>query len=164
MQHRYFIQLSYSGTNYNGWQVQENTPHTIQQILNTSISKLLNEAVEFTGCGRTDTGVHAKEFYAHFDTTTKFQLFSSALESGADDWVYKFNSVLPKDIAVHEILKVNEKANARFDAISRTYKYYIIQERDPFLRDRANFVRVEDRKSTRLNSSHSDRSRMPSSA
>lgn len=132
---RYFARLSYVGTAYNGWQVQENTPHTIQQVMNEKISSLLNEQVEFTGCGRTDTGVHAKVFYAHFDSA------KAALNAG--DWVYKFNCVLPKDISVSEILRVQDNAHARYDAISRTYRYVISQKRDPFLIDRAAHIYSE---------------------
>jgi tRNA pseudouridine38-40 synthase len=94
---RYFLQLSYKGTAYHGWQVQENTPHTVQQVLNEKLSMVLNEPIQVTGCGRTDTGVHAKDYYAHFDTT------KTDLISNHDKWIYKLNSVLPNDVAVYQI-------------------------------------------------------------
>lgn len=129
---RYFVKLSYVGTAYNGWQIQENTPYTIQQVMNEKISSLLNEKIELSGCGRTDTGVHAKEFYAHFDIEKE--------NLNTVDWIYKFNCVLPKDISVHEIRSVNNNAHARFDAISRTYQYIIIGSRDSFMNERAAFL------------------------
>jgi tRNA pseudouridine38-40 synthase len=130
---RYFAKISYVGTAYNGWQVQDNTPRTIQQVMNENISALLNEKIVFTGCGRTDTGVHAREFFAHFDSEKK-------LDDPHLDWAYKCSSVLPNDIVVHKIIAVKKDAHARFDAISRTYNYFITQQRDPFLRDRAYFI------------------------
>lgn len=128
---RYFIHLSYKGTAYHGWQTQKNTPNTVQQVLNEKFSIVLNEKIEITGCGRTDTGVHAKDFYAHFDCSqTDFM-------ENQNKWLYKLNSVLPDDIVVFEIIKVNNKANSRFDAISRTYQYVITQTKNPFLIDTA---------------------------
>ena len=144
---RYFARISYVGTAYNGWQIQKNTPRTIQQIMNERISGLLNEKIEFTGCGRTDTGVHAKEYYAHFDSVNDLlapEFYRQHHESAdSDDWAYKFNSVLPYDIVVSDIFKVKDDAHARFDARSRTYRYHITRERDPFLVDRAYFLYAE---------------------
>ncbi len=134
---RYFIQLSYNGTAYNGWQIQENTQKTVQHILNEMLSTLLNESIVVTGCGRTDTGVHAKEFYAHFDSTIL------DLTTNHDKWIYKFNGALPPDIAIHKIIKVNEKSNARFDATSRTYQYIISRKKNPFEIDKAYFFNGE---------------------
>ena len=122
---RYFIQLSYHGKHYHGWQVQANTGETIQQVLNEMLSRLLNESVSVYGCGRTDTGVHATEYYAHFDTSVN-------LLADEAHWVFKFNNALPADIAVQKILKVRENANARFDAVARTYKYLVNRSKDPF--------------------------------
>ncbi len=131
---RYFIQLSYNGTAYHGWQIQENTFLTIQQVLNEMLSRLLNEPIFVTGCGRTDTGVHASEYFAHFD--------SSIIDLPSDHakWILKFNHALPADIAVQKIIIVNEKANARFDAISRTYQYSINRKKDPFLINKSCFL------------------------
>jgi tRNA pseudouridine38-40 synthase len=130
---RYFIQLSYKGTAYHGWQVQENTRSTVQQVLNEMLSRLLNQEVSVTGCGRTDTGVHAKDFYAHFDASTD-------LLADHDKWVFRFNNALPEDIAIHKILKVKGHANSRFDAVSRTYEYRITKKKDPFQPDEAWFL------------------------
>ena len=113
---RYFIQLVYNGTAYHGWQIQQNTPKTIQQILDESISTVLNETILTTGCGRTDTGVHAKDYFAHFDST-HLNLISDKAR-----WIYKFNAVLPADIVIKDILQVKNEANSRFDAVSRTYE------------------------------------------
>lgn len=126
---RYFIQLSYKGTAYHGWQYQENTPDTVQQVLDEKLTMVLNETIETTGCGRTDTGVHAKDFYAHFDSE------KTDLHLNKEKWIYKFNSVLPDDIVVYNIFCVSNEANCRFDALSRTYQYVISSQKDPFLTD-----------------------------
>lgn len=131
---RYFIQLSYNGTAYHGWQVQENTPHTVQQVINETLSKILNEPISVTGCGRTDTGVHAKDFYAHFDCSKE------ELAANQEKWLHKFNAVLPHDIAVFRIIPVHSEASSRFDAVSRTYEYILIQKKDPFLIDGAYYL------------------------
>lgn len=130
---RYFIQLSYEGTAYHGWQIQENTFRTIQQVINEMLSRLLNEPVFVTGCGRTDTGVHAKEYYAHFDCTVD-------LEAEEAKWIFKFNHALPPDIAIQRIIRVQEKANARFDAIARTYEYHMHRKKNPFLINKSYFI------------------------
>lgn len=130
---RYFIQLSYNGTAYHGWQVQENTLVTVQQVLNEMLSRLLNESISIMGCGRTDTGVHASDFYAHFDTARL------ELKENPDWWIFKFNNALPGDIAIHRIIPVHPRANVRFDALSRTYKYIISRKKDPFLLNRAYY-------------------------
>lgn len=130
---RYFIQLSYNGTAYHGWQVQENTALTVQEVLNTTLSRLLNREISVTGCGRTDTGVHAKDFFAHFDA-------EADLIADSDKWIFRFNNALPDDIAVRKIFKVKEDANSRFDAVSRTYEYRINKKKDPFLIDQSWFL------------------------
>lgn len=130
---RYFIQLSYNGTAYSGWQVQKNSAHTIQQIINEMLSRLLNEPTTVMGCGRTDTGVHAREYFAHFDSSVD-------LMNDQNYWILKFNHALPKDIAIQKIVKVNEKANARYDAISRTYQYIITKKKNPFEISKACFL------------------------
>jgi tRNA pseudouridine38-40 synthase len=126
---RYFIQLAYKGTNYHGWQIQDNAP-TIQAEINKALSILLNQTIETIGCGRTDTGVHASDYYAHFD----------CLEiKDIPQLIYKLNKFLSQDIAVYKILKVKNDANARFDAIERTYNYYITKRKDPFLTESAYY-------------------------
>lgn len=124
---RYFIKLSYNGSRYNGWQIQDNTPNTIQQVLEEKLSMLFQQNIEVTGCGRTDTGVHAKNYIAHFD------LQSPDLQKEAGHWIYKLNCVLPDDISVLGIQEVDKETHARFDAVSRTYHYYLNQKKDPFL-------------------------------
>jgi tRNA pseudouridine38-40 synthase len=125
--HRYFIKLSYAGTAYHGWQVQENTTRTVQQVLNDSLSMLFRETIEVTGCGRTDTGVHARSFYAHFDSE------KSDMQQEEEHWLYKMNSFLPQDIAVQRLIAVENDAHARFSATARTYEYIISTKKDPFL-------------------------------
>lgn len=120
--HRYFIRFAYSGTNYHGWQIQENA-HTIQAEFESALSNILSSEIKVTGAGRTDTGVHAKEMFAHFDN-------SSELHQG--DLCYKLNRFLPDDIVVYDILSVKPNAHARFDAIKRTYNYIITNNKNPF--------------------------------
>ena len=121
---RYFLFLSYKGTFYHGWQIQPNSV-TVQKILDEALSVVLNEPINTIGAGRTDTGVHALFFCAHFD--------SKSSELAADkDLIFKLNRYLPNDIAINTIRKVQPGANARFGAISRTYKYYISKIKDPF--------------------------------
>jgi tRNA pseudouridine38-40 synthase len=123
--YRYFIRLSFDGTNYHGWQSQENA-NTVQAEVETALSALFSGSMEVTGCGRTDTGVHAKEYYAHFD-------FESMIEpEKLKDIAYRMNAILPDDISVFNIFPVNNNIHARFNAISRTYKYYISRTKDPF--------------------------------
>jgi len=125
MSYRYFIRLSFKGTAYHGWQIQPNAP-TIQAVLNRDMSIILGETIETTGAGRTDTGVHAKVFYAHFDSE-KDHLDNQG------KMIHQLNGILPADIAVQEILKVNPDAHARYSALSRTYEYHILRAKDPFL-------------------------------
>jgi len=130
--YRYFIQLSYKGTNYHGWQFQPNAI-SVQEVLVKAFSTILREEIEITGAGRTDTGVHAIDFMAHFDT----KIENIHLD---DKFIFKINSYLPKDIAIHKIIPVLKEAHARFDAISRTYNYYIHQKKDPFLLESSSFI------------------------
>lgn len=119
---RFFLKISYKGTKYHGWQVQPNAL-SVQQVFNEKLSLILGEEIYCIGCGRTDTGVHAKEFYLHFDTTKAF----------SEKLIYRLNSFLPEDIAVHDIFSVtDEKASARWSAIERSYEYIISQKKDPF--------------------------------
>jgi len=119
---RYFIELAYNGTNYHGWQIQPNAA-SVQETLNKALSTILKTTIDVAGAGRTDTGVHAKQMFAHFD-------FDS--EINVPQLVHKLNSYLPKDIAIYTIHKVHEEAHARFDAKKRTYEYRIHQQKDVF--------------------------------
>lgn len=123
---RYFIYLGYSGKNYCGWQVQPNGD-TVQQQLENSLSTVLQKTIATTGAGRTDAGVHARLMVAHFDSEDTLVDLPFLAE--------KLNRLLPKDIAVYRIVPVIENAHARFDATSRTYKYYITTRKDPFNSD-----------------------------
>jgi len=111
---RFFIQFSYFGKAYHGWQNQPNAI-TVQEVLEKSMTTLFRQKVELVGAGRTDAGVHAKEMYAHFDIEHWSQL---------PDVVYRLNSLLPNDIAVENIFEVNANAHARFHALSRTCLLY----------------------------------------
>ena len=122
---RFFIEISYKGTNYHGWQVQPNAT-SIQSEINKALSTILNIKTKVTGAGRTDTGVHAKQMFAHFDYLQELDINES---------ISRLNRVLPADIVIHNIYKVHEDSNCRFDAISRTYNYYIIQKKDSFNTD-----------------------------
>lgn len=126
---RYFIELSYDGTNYHGWQTQPNAV-AVQEILDKSLSTVLRQPIETLGCGRTDTGVHAKEFFAHFDFEYIDRVPWTTDETGTI--LRSLNSILPKDIAIKSIFPVAPEAHARFDATLRSYEYHIHFNKDPF--------------------------------
>ena len=132
MKTRYFIFISYKGTSYHGWQLQPNSV-TVQKIIDNALSVVLNEAVTTTGAGRTDTGVHASFFCAHFDSISPDLNIKKNL-------VFRLNRFLPEDISVRAIRKVLPDANARFSAVSRTYKYYISRTKDPFFNSSSWFL------------------------
>jgi tRNA pseudouridine38-40 synthase len=126
---RYFIFLSFRGTAYNGWQIQPGK-HTVQGVLTKALSTVLASQTAVTGAGRTDTGVHASFFAAHFDAVRDDLDSDSQL-------LYNLNGILPDDIAVSRIAKVKPEANARFDALSRTYRYTVTSVKNPFCADTA---------------------------
>jgi len=128
---RYFISLAYNGLNYHGWQVQNNAV-TVQEKVNEALSVVLGELINCYGCGRTDTGVHASFFIAHF----KVAKINPDL-----DLVFKLNSFLPKDIAIKKVFPVNEDAHARFSAESRTYEYRVHFNKDPFIIGQSLYLR-----------------------
>ena len=119
---RFFLEISYKGDKYHGWQVQPNA-NTVQAEINNALSTVLNKNVKIVGAGRTDSGVHAKQMFAHFDFENKFSL---------ENLPTKLNSFLPNDIAIHSVFKVKNDANCRFDALSRTYHYHISYKKNPF--------------------------------
>lgn len=123
---RYLLELSYNGTNYQGWQIQPNGS-TIQGVLNNAIGVILRQSIDTLGCGRTDAGVHAKQYFAQFDTDQ--DLPTNFLKS--------LNGILPFDIAVHAVRPVAPDFNVRFNAISRTYEYLITFEKNPFYQNLA---------------------------
>lgn len=119
---RYFIHLAYNGAAYCGWQTQPALP-TVQQTLEEALTTLLRQPIAVVGCGRTDTGVHASDFYAHFDADANVD---------TKDIVFKLNNFLPADIAIFDIFQVADNAHARFDATARTYQYHVSDRRLPF--------------------------------
>ncbi|WP_315013377.1 tRNA pseudouridine(38-40) synthase TruA [Capnocytophaga leadbetteri] len=121
---RYFIEFSYNGKNYHGWQLQPKAI-TVQGVLQNALTTILREEISVIGAGRTDSGVHALQMFAHFDTEREL----------SDDLVRKLNAFLPYDIAVHSICAVKLDAHARFDALKRTYQYHISIEKSPFRYD-----------------------------
>ena len=131
---RYFIQLSYDGTGYHGWQVQPNGV-SVQEVLQKALSTLLRQPTEVTGAGRTDAGVHASMMVAHFDWPAAHE--GEGCEEAPLDCTqltYKLNRLLPPDVAVQAVRPVGPEMHARFSATRRTYHYYIHTRKDPFLR------------------------------
>lgn len=120
---RYFVNLSYDGTRYHGWQIQPNGD-SVQARLQGALSLLLRSEIIVTGAGRTDAGVHARMMVAHFD-------FEGALDGR--QLTYKLNKLLPRDIAVRSVERVADDLHARFSATSRMYRYYLHTEKNPFL-------------------------------
>jgi tRNA pseudouridine38-40 synthase len=120
---RYFFECCYDGSNYHGWQFQPNAI-SVQEVIEKSIHKFFNESkVSIIGCGRTDAGVHAKQYYFHLDCFSEIDLKS---------FIYKLNTILPKDISVFEAWLVNSDFHARFSAEKRTYRYVISNQKNPF--------------------------------
>jgi tRNA pseudouridine38-40 synthase len=118
---RYAITLSYNGARYHGWQRQTNSI-SVQQVIEEHLETLFRGRIKLTGCGRTDTGVHAKHFVAHFD-------FEGDLP---ESLVFRLNGMLPPDIAISEIQEVSNDFQARFTAIRRDYSYHLHFQKDPF--------------------------------
>ena len=118
---RYFIEFSYNGAHFFGYQIQPKQI-TVQEVLEKALSTLLREDIKTTGAGRTDTGVHARKIFAHFDTE----------QSISEDLVKRLNAFLPPSIAIKRIFQVEEEMHARFSAVYRTYEYHISLEKDPF--------------------------------
>lgn len=119
---RYFIEFAYNGKNYCGWQYQPHSP-SVQETLNKALSILLRKEIDVVGAGRTDTGVHARQMFAHFD-------HEEVIDS--DTLTQKLNSFLPKDIVIYRFIPLHNEAHARFDAVRRTYEYHIHSFKDAF--------------------------------
>ena len=126
MEERYFIEIAYDGTAYHGWQIQPNAI-SVQEKLNSCLSTILREEIHIQGAGRTDTGVHARQTFAHFDVKKTLDL----------DFINRCNSILPADIQLINYKKVNSSYHSRFDAVSRTYEYIISTAKDPFYINKA---------------------------
>jgi tRNA pseudouridine38-40 synthase len=131
--YRYFIKLSYKGTRFHGWQIQPNS-ESVQEEVNKALSIVLKEKINVAGAGRTDTGVHAKVFYAHFDLNYKID---NQLLRKLD---FKLNSILHKDIAIYKIFEVDGELHSRFSAKKRVYKYFVVNNKDPFSHDTAWYL------------------------
>lgn len=128
---RYFIEFSYNGKNYHGWQNQPNAI-SVQEVLEKALSTLLRTPIEVVGAGRTDSGVHARQMFAHFD-------FEKLIDNQI---VYKLNAFLPKDISVCALHRVSDSAHARFDALKRTYEYHISTQKDVFFHELSMYVNL----------------------
>lgn len=124
---RYRLDLQYDGTHYHGWQIQPNS-NTVEGSIEGALNTILRKDIDIIGCGRTDTGVHARSFTAHFDCN---QQIDCTLV------IHSLRSILPNDITVHSITETNDDFHARFSATSRSYEYHILRKPDPFLRNYA---------------------------
>lgn len=141
----YKIKLSYNGAAFSGWQIQNNAK-TVQGVLEKALSLLLREKISVTGAGRTDAGVHAIGYIAHFDSNSNFLNTNDASNKehthiekrqsskfAANDFIYKLNAMTPREMIIHDISLVDNEFHARFDAKERTYKYFINRKKDPFV-------------------------------
>lgn len=126
---RYFIHLGFDGTRYSGWQKQDNTRNTVQEIVEHTLQIIFKKNIVVYGCGRTDAGVHASRYILHINLD----------EAPAFDLKYRLNKNLPDDIAVFDVVQVSENQHARYSAISRTYDYFIHLKKDPVLIRYSNF-------------------------
>ncbi len=131
---RYFVELAYNGKNYQGWQRQPNGP-SVQEAIESAFSTVLNTFIQITGCGRTDTGVHARKYFFHFD-------FPNELPA---NFHYRINKFLAADIAIYRIIPVAPDAHARFDAYYRSYAYHINFQKDPFSTDTSLYFPLGNR-------------------
>ncbi|MCP4441664.1 MAG: tRNA pseudouridine(38-40) synthase TruA [Aureispira sp.] len=125
---RYFLELAYNGTRFFGWQRQPNAI-SVQQRIEETLSILLRNPTTIMGCGRTDTGVHAAQYFAHFDTEQVL----------TDQFVHQMNGILKRDIVIYRVIRVEDAAHTRFDARSRSYRYYVDLKRNPFRQETAYF-------------------------
>ena len=124
---RYFIKLSFNGSTFHGWQHQPNAS-SVQAKIKEALTAILKEPVSVTGAGRTDAGVHARTFYAHFNCIRELE------PEKITGLVYNLNGFISEDITIHSIFPVKDDAHARFSAVLRTYQYVITRKKDPFLK------------------------------
>ena len=125
---RYFVHIGYHGTHYSGWQIHPGVL-TVQQVLQEALSQVLKIPVAINGCGRTDAHVHASQFFFHVDVEKEWKF----------DLLFRLNKLLPNDIAVFDIIPMDGLPHARFDAVARTYDYFIHTYKDPFLSNYSAF-------------------------
>jgi tRNA pseudouridine38-40 synthase len=130
---RYLLHLAYNGTHFSGWQRQKNTSNTVQEHIESKLSILAREPITILGCGRTDKGVHAQQFFAHMN-----------YPADTSQLIYKLNRMLPKDIVIYELIPVDASFNARFSATSRTYRYYFHTQPDPFYTKLSSYYDIEN--------------------
>ncbi|OKS89215.1 tRNA pseudouridine(38-40) synthase TruA [Mucilaginibacter polytrichastri] len=130
---RYFFHLGYLGTNYSGWQKHPDGPG-VQQVLENALSQIFKTPLWIVGCGRTDAQVHASQYFFHLDTTQAWDF----------DLLFRLNKLLPSDIAVFEIIPMPDDAHARFDAIERSYDYFIHTYKDPFLSNFSSYYLIKN--------------------
>lgn len=128
---RYFLELSYNGKAYHGWQNQPNAI-SVQEVLEKALGVILKANIAIMGAGRTDAGVHASQMFAHFDTTVAFE---------ANQLVYRLNAFLPKDVAIRNVFSVKPDAHTRFDATSRSYLYRIALLKNVFNYEQTYYVK-----------------------
>jgi len=139
---RYFLELAYDGKPYHGWQIQQNAL-SVQALLHKALETIFRFPVDTVGCGRTDTGVHARQLYAHIDLPTAI--------ADPEKLLHQLNSLLPPSIAIREIYAVPADAHARFDAVRRSYEYHVHFGKDPFkegfswqLRERPDWEKMNE--------------------
>lgn len=133
---RYFVELAYNGTPFHGWQIQPNA-YTVQEALDKALSTILRQKIETLGCGRTDTGVHAREFFAHFDAVDS----THQHDMQSERFLNSLNSLLAYEIGIKRIMPMPDEAHARFDATLRSYEYLIHHHKDPFKHNRSWLLR-----------------------
>ena len=126
---RYFIHLGFDGTNYRGWQRQKNTPNTVQEVIEHTLSKLFKKTMSIYGCGRTDAGVHSSQYVMQINID----------KAPAFDLKFRLNKNLPDDIAIFDIIEVNDDQHCRYHAEARTYDYFIHWKKDPVLLRHSSF-------------------------
>ncbi len=124
---RYFLHLAYNGAYFHGWQIQ-NGQTSVQEALQQALKHILHEDIELTGCGRTDSGVHASDCYAHFD-------YKELSDKEIENVVFRLNRYFTHEVLIYGLYKMKDEAHARFDALSRTYKYYVSEGKQPFNND-----------------------------
>ncbi len=130
---RYFIELSYNGKSYHGWQIQPNAI-SVQEVVEKALSTIFKKEMSIVGAGRTDSGVHSKQIYAHFDIEN---------EINTEETIYKLNALVPKDIAIYTVFRVNNEVHARFNATARSYVYRLSPKKDAFNTDFAYYFKPQ---------------------
>lgn len=136
---RYFLHLAYQGKNYSGWQ-RQTTAISIQQVIEDSISKMLKEKIYIHGCGRTDAGVHASQYFAHINIKREIDF----------DFVQRINLVLPPDISIYELIPVDDRCHAQYDVQFRTYTYYFHLNKIPSKSENSSYFNIQDLDRTKI--------------